>query len=489
MSMNLKQYKKVSEDDNFIHLRHEKGHEIKLAHKSLKNDLKKQISELPKLEVKGYAEGGVVDDESIPESLRPNPVVPESLQPTPIADFSQMGDISKMSTEFPEQQITEQVAPQNIDLSAFQKQAPQQVQVPPVDMTAPMTAGLQQMGEGITGEAKALQQRAQAEAKIYQEQQSKQQAVMNQYQNTYNELESERKMLMDDIREARIEPKRYINSMSGSEKVGTVIGLMLGGIGAGLAGGRNPMMDYIDKQIDRDIDAQKANVGKQQNLLSALYHQYGNMNQAVNMAKVFYSDLYSSKIQEAVAKSNNAAAIPIAQKAMGELNMKYGPLIAQNARTNAIYFGNKQGIISAEQSIKDLVPEHMQKAAYEEVGNVRKVQKELTHITESMRNLAKQQTLARRVGAPLESRQLVKSLQADILSKTRDVFGGTMNESEMEVLEGKLIGVIDTKASEEEKIKSIQQLLMNHVQTPILSGHNINYGKILESKNKFKPSR
>ena len=496
MSIDLKQYKKVSEDEQYVHLKHSKGHEIKLAHKALKGNLKNLISELPH-----YADGGDVKKEDSIFNIPPPPKPfsfsnPDETPPELISSLFQMPTPENYGKETPpdfQPMISKkepEIKPENINLESMAvPQQAQQMQIPPVSSAAPLEQGLQQAQAGIMQESQALQQKAQAEAKIYQQQQQQQQQLMDNYQSQYNELESERKMLMDDIRNSRIEPKRYINNMSGMEKAGTAIGLLLSGIGAGLSGERNMAMDYLDKQIERDVDAQKANMGKQQNLLSALYHQYGNMQQAANMAKVFYSDLYSSKIAEAAAKSNDPLAKARANQAMADLNLKYGPMIAQNARMNTIYFGNKQGMISAEQA----VPEMFQDAgdrnkAFEELKQVREAQSQIKLVSEQMRELGKLRSTSKLANAPFQSRERIKQLEGAIVSKTKEIFGG-LSDNEIHIVKDMLPGYFADDKTVDQGVKEMQKMMAAKVHTPVLDSKNINYGKIVDPKSKFKPSR
>lgn len=49
--LDLKKFKHVKSDDNFTHLKHEQGHEIKIAHKSLSKDNQAQLAALSKLPI------------------------------------------------------------------------------------------------------------------------------------------------------------------------------------------------------------------------------------------------------------------------------------------------------------------------------------------------------------------------------------------------------------------------------------------------------
>ncbi len=64
-----------------------------------------------------------------------------------------------------------------------------------------------------------------------------------------------------DLANRHIEPKTYSDLFAKKDtlgKIGTIFGLMLSGAGAGLTGGPNILMDMMNKEIDRDLEAQKS---------------------------------------------------------------------------------------------------------------------------------------------------------------------------------------------------------------------------------------
>lgn len=58
----------------------------------------------------------------------------------------------------------------------------------------------------------------------------------------------------------KVDPDRFWNSKSTGDKIMVGLGLLLGGVGSGLTGGANPVIDMINKAIDRDLAAQKVDL-------------------------------------------------------------------------------------------------------------------------------------------------------------------------------------------------------------------------------------
>lgn len=56
--------------------------------------------------------------------------------------------------------------------------------------------------------------------------------------------------------ENRLNPNRFFEDMSVPRKITTALGMLLGGFAQGLTGQENPVLKLLDKEIDRDIQAQ-----------------------------------------------------------------------------------------------------------------------------------------------------------------------------------------------------------------------------------------
>lgn len=70
-----------------------------------------------------------------------------------------------------------------------------------------------------------------------------------------------------------VDPERFWNSKSTAGKVTSVIGMILGGVGMGIAHrpGENPALDQLNKAITNDIESQKFNIDKNFKAISQLH--------------------------------------------------------------------------------------------------------------------------------------------------------------------------------------------------------------------------
>lgn len=81
-------------------------------------------------------------------------------------------------------------------------------------------------------------------------------------------LSQEVKMFDDDIKAGHITPKTYADMFADTGtlgRIGMIFGALTGGIGSGLTHGPNVWMDAMNKEIDRDYEAQKTNQGNRLN--------------------------------------------------------------------------------------------------------------------------------------------------------------------------------------------------------------------------------
>lgn len=83
----------------------------------------------------------------------------------------------------------------------------------------------------------------------------------------------------------QIKPDRVWSEASTPRKLSAVLGLIIGGIGSGLTRQPNAALQVINGIIDRDIDAQKAELGKKQNRIAMHMESGRNLKDAIALAR------------------------------------------------------------------------------------------------------------------------------------------------------------------------------------------------------------
>ncbi len=160
-------------------------------------------------------------------------------------------------------------------------------------------------------------------------------------QQHFEALQREHDSIVQDIQNSHIDPNRMWSNKSSGEKAGAILGMVLGGIGSGLTGQPNAALHVIQTQIDRDIDAQKMDIGKKQSLLSDNYHQTGNLFQAEQLTRLQMSAVLEGQLRASATRVGGAEAQARAEQAIAAARQSLiGPMM------QAAQFQAMSGMIS-----------------------------------------------------------------------------------------------------------------------------------------------
>ena len=151
---------------------------------------------------------------------------------------------------------------------------------------------------------------------MQQKQAEERTALTKQWGDRWEANQKQSDQVAADIAASKIDPSKYWQNHS---KVTAGISLILGGIGAGLAGGPNQAMALLNKNIDNELDAQKANLGKQQNLLSHYMQQGHSIQEAQQLARADLLDAQRGQLQMMATKYAGPQAQAAALDAIGQL--------------------------------------------------------------------------------------------------------------------------------------------------------------------------
>lgn len=284
--LNFKDFKKVDENKKEVHMKHKDGHTIIIAVKSLPKIQQEALKRLP------LNKGGVAHyDEGTPDQ----PVSSDDPKTTPPVTVN----------------VNAPPSP-----AAAQAATPIQVQQPPVNPANPPVnlpnGSMSAPGAAQTGQQGAQEQEmvdiAKSNAMVPVEQ-ARIQAEQNQAQidqNRINALATHADNLAENIN--KVDPDAYRKNMSAPAKVSTALGLFLGGFSVPF-GGQNFAQDFLNKQIDRDIDSQKANNENQKTIWGAYNSLYNNQHAASAMAKASMADIYTAQAAKIAQQLGTPQAI------------------------------------------------------------------------------------------------------------------------------------------------------------------------------------
>lgn len=427
--IDLSKFKKVSVAKDHSVLKHDDGHELKIYHKALNPKLKEQLTSLPtheqKKDVQHFDEGGVTqseEDASAPVSdvdqyINANQAdaPPDNMSGWEHAK-SQIGNAAS-SVASGVSGAWDAIKP---DIEYIPKNGAKEAQKGPAPASAPMDEGpanqaaapapspqepyLKSINEQIGADKELFQSqqgtaqlqgdlaKQQAEAWAAREQQAAE--AQKQFNVGMQKIDNERAGLLQHLAENPMDADRYIKNMSTGGKIGTALGLILGGMGAGLTHGPNLAFNFLQSQIDRDVDSQKAELGKTQNLLSQNLAQTGNLMAATNLTKIQTGDMLSSKLAQMAAQTNNLDTKNRVLSAKSLLDGNIAKLHQEGAQMFIGLGGNGGSQISPLMRMKFLKasPEDQTAAAkemtaVEEQGGLKKdLLESFDHVAEQFRN-------------------------------------------------------------------------------------------------------
>lgn len=142
-------------------------------------------------------------------------------------------------------------------------------------------------------------------------------------------------------RKSPINPNHYTESLGAGAKVASAIGLFLGGFG----GGSNPAQDFLNKQIDRDIQSQKDNAEQKKTVWGAYQQLYGDQVVSNNLTKVSLNDQLLHKMALASAKLGTPQAKAAYDLAQARYSKENAQLLGVSANRVT---GLKNGTIKPE---------------------------------------------------------------------------------------------------------------------------------------------
>lgn len=376
MALNMAKMRKIAGDKKTSTFQHEDGHTMTILHSALPALMRKQIEKMEchggmmeKVEKK--AEGGSV----LPKYMHPpkNPkmeAVPrlamakggeakmyfDGTESGPVAQDDSSPTQATVPNQDPNMGLQDQTLGQEVDQADLPKNVPQadvgaisNSPGPQVPNVTPDKSSTMMNPNGTTNAPQAVSTGMEAEkdkANIAASQGAAlaaaqkgygdQLAVQSQFdKNTYNEMAQHVKDLDTWTKDNPYDANRFMNNMGTGKKVTTAIGLLLGGLGGGIAHtGGNAAMDYLQSEIARDVDTQKENYQRQKNVYGAYMKLYDDSNIASNLTKASLLNSMNNKVQQIASSLATPNALAQAKMFDSETALKNDELL-RNSTANA----------------------------------------------------------------------------------------------------------------------------------------------------------
>lgn len=492
--MDLNQFRKVKADKASTTLKHIKdGHEIKLAHGSLKPDMKSQLEKLP---FHKYAEGTpdapVSQDDGADQPIKINPqaTIPESLSgvQTHEPDFKmvdkskEIPDLYGVSKEDWAKQLdsknatpVQQQGSVDGSLLGQQNQVQQQPDIMGMDAyNKSAQNALQEQAAGQMMMAGVQGKLGQQESHAIDESKKEQQAKFQDYKKAHDELTAERANIKNEIDQGHIDPDKYLKNMSTGGHIATTLGLLLGGMGSGLTGGPNLANQALQNSIDRDVNAQKVELGKKENLLSHNLQETGNLNSAMQLTRIQTNDMLSTRLKQLAAGSQNEAAKAQMLSIAGNFDMQTAKLqhdyAIQKSSFGAGSSDDPAKILFARKQAGMIDPKQ-----YEEGNKEIKEAQEMIKLKNDM--VGSFNDLSKKVAGGSLSPEDRKSAVDAFAGRLGKAFEGRYNEEAAKKQVGAILPAkfgLESKETLNNKMMRLNQLFDASINTPTLDGMGIN---------------
>ncbi len=340
--------------------------------------------------------------------------------------------------------------------------------------------GLGEAKAGIAGEARALGQQGQAEAQALQQSVDKQQAAQQSYQDHFDALDQERQSFQQDLMNQHIDPQHYLNSMGTAGRVQTAVGLILGGMGGGMTHQENPALKFLNAQIDRDIGAQMAEMGKKENLLSANMKQFGNLRDATEMTRIMQNDIVSMQLKQAAAKAMDPLAKARAIQAAGKLDMDTAQMQGSMAMRKTLLGSVNAGSVDPAKIVNLLIPEGQRAEANKELTSAQNMVAGRDNVLSAYDKLTKINTVGNRIMSPIQSKRQIEGILGPIVAQLSKETAGRFTEQDA----GMLYGLFPRPGNSDEtnrinRARAVQ-LISEKMHFPILQTYGIspaNWGR------------
>ena len=176
------------------------------------------------------------------------------------------------------------------------------------------------------------------------------------YQSEMKNAINEYNTLQNKMADGTIDPNRYWKNAGWGGLVGAALSVAHSGFSAGIMGqAGNPAIDIINKEIERDIEAQKAEIDKTKNLLSLNLDKRKNLTDAIRETRSMLWSSVEHKAKIAVAQAGTLEAKAKAQNSLALIKEKQRQILDERAAKEAekAFFGGAGNAAAIPEKLRD----------------------------------------------------------------------------------------------------------------------------------------
>jgi hypothetical protein len=330
----------------------------------------------------------------------------------------------------------------------------------------------QQLG-GIGQEAKATGALGTAQAQIEAQAATNQQKLMNDF-NTHManyQAQSEEAIKALEDPKSGIDANHYMGSMDTGQRISSAIGLILGGMGAGLTGGPNVALEMLNNNINRDIEAQKSNLGTKKSLLEFNMQRMNNMREATMMTNGMMKDLTARNLQAAADAAQDPIAKARAMQAAGQLKQQASNNFRQLAMQKTMMGGMANGTVSPAMAVEysPMLDPTQRTAARKELKDMQDAVALRDNTLSAFDHISKLQTIGGRLSSPLQSTRQIEAIQGPVLDQLTKDTSGRVTPETVKLVKGAFGRMGNSKETNDVARHTIDNLLSQKMNYPTLT--------------------
>ncbi len=343
---------------------------------------------------------------------------------------------------------------------------------------------MQQFNNNQQMEENALTKKGQAEAdlgnanaKTYADANTKMAVFMKHSQEVADQQNADNEKLAQDVASTKIDPKRYVNNMTTGEKIMHAILAAIGGIGAGMTHSQPLALGAINKNINDDIESQKADLGKKQSLLSTNLAKYKDMRLAEQATMMQMNSMVQGQIAQQSAKYGGTIAQQNAMSLLGQMKQQ-GLSQSMNLQQQVFQQHIAQHLAGGDVSkdnpldyVRYTVPPDKQKDVATELGKAVYAKNNHQYLMNLWDKAQQEQTMAR-TGFGIWDAPATKELKnlTDPLIKDSE---GRITPMESEHLQGVFPSSGQTDARQKELRQGFERFVMGKMEAPLAKSNGI----------------
>lgn len=345
--------------------------------------------------------------------------------------------------------------------------------------------------KGLLGKGSALSEEGIRNAHVYEDANRKIENYLEDSNEAADAVSRQNETLAQEVAKTNIDPRNYFHNMSTGQRIGNAIALIVGGIGAGLTHGPNMALQAMNNAIERDMEAQKMNLGKKQSLLSLNMQRFKDIRAAQTATLMQMNAMTQGLVAANSAKYGGLAGAAGTQALLGQMknqNLEQ----ALNLKNQVFQLGLQEHLASGDVSkdnpldyVRWVVPADKQPEVAKELGQADYATRNHDRMMKLWDEANSEQKFYKTGFGLLREGPAMKELRLMGSPLIHDQVG-RVNEFEQKNYEGVLPGNAQFKGTQETLRKGFEDFILGKQNAPLAKTYGIDLNRF--NATKMNPS-